>query len=110
MALQNPDTFQAIADTTRREMLMLLSRDKLSINALASNFDISRPAISKHVKVLYEVGLISIADQGRERYCELNPQGFNELRDWLTYYDQFWKQKLQKFETLLNNKAKNKSL
>lgn len=106
MALQHPDTFQAIADSTRREMLLLLSKDKLSINSLAGNFDISRPAVSKHVKVLCEAGLIIITDQGRERYCELNQQGFDELREWLSYYDRFWKEKLQNLETLLNKKAK----
>jgi len=108
MALQNPDIFQAIADGTRRDMLMLLSKEKHSINSLAGNFDISRPAISKHVKVLAEVGLIVITDQGRERYCELNQQGFDEFREWLAYYDQFWKSKLQKLEKLLNKKAKHK--
>ena len=89
---------------------MLLSKDKLSINSLAANFDISRPAVSKHVKVLSEAGLIMITDQGRERYCELNPRGFEELREWLDYYDRFWREKLRKLEILLHKKAKNKSL
>lgn len=109
MALHPPDTFQAIADRTRRDMLLLLSKDKLSINSLAANFDISRPAVSKHVKVLSEAGLITITDHGRERYCELNHRGFHELREWLDYYDRFWKGKLKKLETLLNNKAKRSS-
>jgi DNA-binding transcriptional ArsR family regulator len=108
MALQHPDTFQAIADRTRRDMLLLLSKDKLSINSLAANFDISRPAVSKHVKVLSEAGLIMITDQGRERYCELNPRGFEELREWLDYYDRFWKEKLSNLEILLHKKSKHK--
>lgn len=102
------DPFQAIADPSRRQILLLLSREKRSINALAENFEISRPAVSKHVKVLYEAGLVSIYDQGRERYCELNQEGFAEIRAWLNYYDQFWKEKLQSLHTLLDKKHNKK--
>lgn len=105
MALQRPDPFQAIADVSRRKMLLLLSKEKLSINEMAENFEISRPAVSKHIKVLYEAGLITISDQGRERYCELNQEGFAEIRDWLNYYDQFWKDKLQNLQALLEKKS-----
>lgn len=95
------DAFQAIADPSRREILLLLTKDKLSINALASNFEMSRPAVSKHIKVLYEAGLILINDQGRERYCELKPEGFDEIKSWLIFFDNFWKDKLQNLENLL---------
>jgi DNA-binding transcriptional ArsR family regulator len=84
---------------------MLLTKEKLSINALAGNFDISRPAVSKHVKVLYEAGLIVINDQGRERYCELKPDGFDDIKNWLIFFDQFWKEKLRNLENLLNQKS-----
>lgn len=97
-----PDIFQAISDPSRREILMLLTKDKHTINALAGNFDMSRPAVSKHVKVLYDAGLISITDQGRERYCELKPDGFDDIKKWLNYFDKFWHQKLQNLENLLN--------
>ncbi|MDO3641667.1 helix-turn-helix transcriptional regulator [Mucilaginibacter sp. L3T2-6] len=97
-----PDIFQAIADPSRREILMLLTRDKHTINALAGNFDMSRPAVSKHVKVLHDAGLISITDQGRERYCELKADGFDDIKEWLNYFDKFWHQKLQNLENLLN--------
>lgn len=96
------DPFQAIADPSRRGILMLLTKDKLSINALAGNFDMSRPAVSKHVKVLCEAGLILINDQGRERFCELKPEGFDEIKNWLIFFDDFWKGKLQNLENLLN--------
>jgi DNA-binding transcriptional ArsR family regulator len=96
------DPFQAIADPSRREILMLLTKDRSSINALAGNFNMSRPAVSKHVKVLYEAGLILVKDQGRERYCELKPEGFDEIKNWLIFFDQFWKEKLQNLENLLN--------
>lgn len=100
------DPFQAIADPGRREILFLLSREKLSMNALAENFDISRPAVSKHVKILHEAGLITITEQGRERYCELHQEGFQELKEWLDYYDQFWHKKLQNLTNVLNKRAK----
>ena len=100
------DPFQAIADPSRREILMLLTKDKLSINSLAGNFDMSRPAVSKHVKVLYDAGLILIKDQGRERYCELKPDGFDEVKEWLNFFDKFWKNKLQNLENLLNERSK----
>lgn len=98
------DPFQALADPGRRAILMLLSQDKQSINTIAGNFEISRPAVSKHVKVLYEAGLILIKDSGRERYCELNAAGFDEVKQWLGYFDQFWNNKLQNLENLLNQK------
>ena len=100
------DVFQVIADPSRREMLELLTKDKLTINSLASNFNMSRPAVSKHVKILYTAGFISIEDIGRERYCALKKDGFKELRDWLTYFDKFWLTKLKKLETALNKKIK----
>jgi DNA-binding transcriptional ArsR family regulator len=101
------DPFQAIADPSRREILMMLTKDKMSINSLAGNFDISRPAVSKHVKVLYQAGLILIKDEGRERYCELKPDGFDGIKNWLTFFDQFWHEKLQNLENLLNKQQNN---
>ena len=101
------DAFQVIGDPSRRKMLMLLSEDSLTINSLAENFDMSRPAVSKHVKILYNAGFISIKDIGRERYCTLKQDGFNELRNWISYFDQFWTSKLKKLEALLNNKSPN---
>lgn len=71
------DAFQVIADPSRRQMLMLLSKESLTINSLAENFDISRPAVSKHIKILYGAGFISIQNVGRERHCTLKQDGFN---------------------------------
>jgi DNA-binding transcriptional ArsR family regulator len=107
MAIPTLDTFQVIGDPSRRKMLMLLSVDTLTINSLAENFDMSRPAVSKHIKILQTAGFISIQDMGRERYCTLKPDGFNELKEWLNYFDEFWASKLKKLENLLNNKLAN---
>lgn len=109
MATPNLDAFQAIGDPNRRKMLMLLSRNSLTINSLADNFDMSRPAVSKHIKILYHAGFISIQDIGRERYCILKKDGFDELQEWITYFDKFWVSKLKKLETLLNNKLSDKT-
>ena len=106
MAQPTLDAFQVIADPSRRHILKLLSKDSLTINSLAENFDMSRPAVSKHIKLLYNAGFISIQDIGRERYCMLKPDGFNELQKWIDYFDKFWVSKLKKLETMLNNKSK----
>jgi DNA-binding transcriptional ArsR family regulator len=104
MATPTLDAFQVIADPSRRQMLRLLSKDSLTINSLAENFDMSRPAVSKHIKILYTAGFISIQDIGRERYCMLKQDGFKELQEWIDYFDKFWLSKLKKLEILLNNK------
>jgi len=100
------DAFQVIADPSRRQILNLLTKNSLSINHLAENFDMSRPAVSKHIKILYGAGFITIEDIGRERYCALKQDGFKELQKWIDYYNDFWKSKLQKLESLLDEKAK----
>jgi DNA-binding transcriptional ArsR family regulator len=107
MAIPTLDAFQVIGDPSRRKMLMLLSADSMTINSLADNFDMSRPAVSKHVKILYTAGFISIQDIGRERYCTLKKDGFEELQSWISYFDDFWALKLKKLEALLNNKLPN---
>jgi len=108
MAKQTFDAFQVIADPSRRQILQLLSRDSLTINSLAENFEMSRPAVSKHIKILNHAGFISIQNIGRERYCILKQDGFNELQEWIDYFDSFWLSKLKKLETLLNKEADNK--
>ncbi|SRR6266498_4239887 len=106
MSVQTLDAFQVIADPSRRQMLKMLSKESMTINALAENFDMSRPAVSKHVKIMYNAGFISITDIGRERYCTLKRDGFNELQEFINYFDKFWTTKLKKLKTILNNKSK----
>ena len=109
MPQQTLDTFQVIADPSRRQILKLLSKNSLTINSLADNFEMSRPAVSKHIKLLYNAGFISIQDIGRERHCILRQDGFNDLQNWINFFDKFWESKLQKLEILLNNKSNNKN-
>ncbi len=106
MQSQTLDAFQVLADASRRQMLVMLSKDSMTINALAENFDMSRPAVSKHVKILYNAGFVSIKDIGRERYCVLKQDGFNELQDFIDYFDNFWTTRLKKLESILNKKSK----
>jgi DNA-binding transcriptional ArsR family regulator len=106
MRAQTLDAFQVIADPSRRQMLRMLSKDSMTINAMAENFDMSRPAVSKHIKILYNAGFISITGIGRERHCVLKQDGFNEVQDFINYFDKFWDGKLKKLQMILNNKTK----
>jgi DNA-binding transcriptional ArsR family regulator len=101
------DAFQVIADPSRRQMLMMLSKNSMTINAIAENFDMSRPAVSKHIKVMYHAGFITITGIGRERHCILKQDGFNELQEFINYFDKFWTNRLSKLQLILNTKAKN---
>ena len=97
------DVFQAIADPTRREIINLLAKQQLNLNAVAENFNTSRPAISKHIKILTECGLVTINQQGRERYCEVKLQKLNEVSNFIEQYKAFWTGKLDALEIHLNN-------
>ncbi|HLY70483.1 MAG TPA: metalloregulator ArsR/SmtB family transcription factor [Puia sp.] len=77
------DVFQAIADPTRRQIINIISKQSLSLNAVADKFEISRPAISKHIKILTECGIVVIRQQGRERYCEANLKSFDQVSQWV---------------------------
>lgn len=106
MSVQTLDVFQVIADPSRRQMMKLLSKESMTINELAENFDMSRPAVSKHIKMMYNAGFISITEIGRERHCTLKQDGFNELQGFIDFFDRFWTGKLKKLESLLQEKAK----
>jgi DNA-binding transcriptional ArsR family regulator len=96
------DVFQAIADPNRRAILGLLAQQKLTLNEVAGNFDVSRPAISKHIKILTECGLVTIEQHGRERYCEARLERLNEVSDWVEQYRKFWTEKLDALEIYLD--------
>jgi DNA-binding transcriptional ArsR family regulator len=99
------DVFQAIADPNRRAIINLLSKKQLTLNGVADNFDISRPAISKHIKILTECGLIAITQQGRERYCEARLQKLSEVSQWLEQYRVFWNSKLDALGKFLEKES-----
>ncbi|WP_207512272.1 ArsR/SmtB family transcription factor [Longitalea luteola] len=98
------DVFQAIADPTRREIIGLLAKKSLTLNGVAENFAVSRPAISKHIKILTQCGLVVIKQQGRERYCNVDFNKLKEVSDWITQYDGFWNRKLDALGNFLESK------
>ena len=103
------DVFQAIADPVRRDIIELLAEETLSINAVAEKFDVSRPAISKHLKILKECDIITIEKQGRERFCTIQPKKLIPAFLWIDQYKQLWEDKLDNFENYLHQlKSKNK--
>jgi len=95
------DVFQAIADPTRRQIINMIAHKQLNIDAVAENFDVSRPAISKHIKILTECGLVVIRQQGRERFCEARLEKLNEVSDWVEQYRKFWNTRLDALESYL---------
>ena len=102
------DVFQAIADPVRRDIVALLAQKPLTMNSVASRFEISRPAISKHIKILNECGLVEIQKQGRERYCKIQPANLNVVSDWLEQFRELWEAKLDSFESYLETLQQNK--
>lgn len=95
------DVFQAISDPVRRDIIDLLSRNSLPVNAVAENFKISRPAVSKHLKILKECGIIEINKKGREQYCSVQPQSLVPAFLWMEHYKRQWGDKLDSFEQYL---------
>jgi len=100
------DVFQAIADPTRREIISLISKQSLNLNAIADNFDVSRPAISQHIKVLTECGVIIIKQTGRERYCETNFKELAEVADWIAPFQKMWEERYERLDSILDNMQK----
>ena len=95
------DVFQAIADPTRREIINLVANHSLNLNSIAQNFDMTRPAISQHIKILTECGLILVKKQGRERYCEARLQPLSEVSDWVEQYRKRWTEKFDALDDVL---------
>ena len=103
------DVFQAIADPTRREIINLIAQQSLNLNAIADNFDVSRPAISQHIKILTECGLIVVKKQGRERFCEAKLQQLNQVADWIEPFRKQWDYQFDKLDNVLDEmKSKTK--
>lgn len=95
------DVFQAIADPTRRAIIALLATQSLNLNAVAANFEMSRPAISQHIKILKECGLITVRQEGRERYCEAKLSQLDEVSDWAAATRHLWMQRLSSLDAYL---------
>ncbi|MEO9804009.1 MAG: metalloregulator ArsR/SmtB family transcription factor [Reichenbachiella sp.] len=95
------DVFQAIADPVRRDIIEMLAEEALTVNTVAEKFDVSRPAISKHLKILKECGIITIDKQGRERLCQIKPANLIPAFMWIEQYRKLWEDRLDSFEDYL---------
>ena len=96
------DVFAALASPVRREILNLLLIGPQPVNDIASRFDMRRPSVSEHLRVLRDAGLVSEQREGRQRYYQLEPNPLTHVRDWLTPYERFWRTKLRALHDLLD--------
>ncbi|GAB2961630.1 ArsR/SmtB family transcription factor [Nonomuraea fastidiosa] len=96
--------FSALASPVRRELLrLLLDEGAQPAGRLAEHFDMSRPSVSEHLKVLKDAGLVSESRRGRERHYRLEAGPLMEIRDWLSPYERFWRERLAALSTLLDD-------
>lgn len=102
------DVYQAIADPTRRAIIDLIANRPTNVNTIAEEFDVSRQAISLHIKILVECGLLSVKKQGRERICEGRLEKLNEVNEWIVQYRRFWETKLDALGKFLDNSKNSK--
>src|SRR6266853_349375 len=93
---QSPDVFSAIADPTRRRLLDLVAQEDRPVRTLAASFAMSRPAVSKHLRILKAAGLVSEQKIGRERYYRLQPEPLRTVSSWVGRYEQFWRVRLDR--------------
>lgn len=101
------DVFQAIADPTRRQIIDLLSENESNLNDLISHFDMSRPAVAKHVHILEQCGLVKMEKKGREQYCSARLESLGEIAIWAHQYRRFWNTRLDRLEEILRNEDKS---
>ena len=103
---REPDVFGAISHPARRTMLDLLAEADRSVNAIAGHFKMSRPAVSQHLRVLLDSGLVTEERHGRERRYHFVPERLAPVRDWIAQYEQFWDDHLQRLQKLLAKRSK----
>jgi DNA-binding transcriptional ArsR family regulator len=100
-----PDVFVAISHRGRRQMLDLLTESERSVGDIATHFDMSRPAVSQHLRVLLEAGLVSEQRHGRERRYRLVPERLAPVRDWVAHYERFWDNHLGRLQEQLSKRS-----
>ena len=103
------DIFQAIADPTRRAIIALIATQAMTPSAMAEHFDMSRQAVSKHIKVLTECKLIKQEQNGREIYYQLHLKKMKEVEDWLLPFRKLWEDRFNQLDHLLTNSKNKKS-
>jgi len=111
MNVELQPAFRALNDPTRRAILLQLRKEDLTISEVVDQFDLTRTAVRKHITILEEGNLITVAPRGRERVTKLNPQGMKPVADWFDYFDQFWESKLDALREVIeieNHKTTSK--
>ena len=103
---RKPDVFGAISHPARRRMLDLLAHGDRSVHGMAGHFAMSRPAVSQHLRVLLDAGLVTEQRHGRERRYHFVPERLGPVRDWIAQYERFWDDHLQRLQKLLSKKNK----
>lgn len=99
-----PDVFAAISHRARREILGLLTDSRRSVNDIAAHFEMSRPAVSQHLRVLLDAGLLTEQRHGRERHYHFDPARLAPVRDWIAQYERFWDDHLMRLQKHLTKK------
>jgi DNA-binding transcriptional ArsR family regulator len=105
---QLDQTFNALADPTRRAILMRLARGDATVGELARPFEISLPAISRHLKVLEEASLISNEREGKHRRCRLKPAALTSAQEWLEFHRRFWSGSFERLASHLKTSTRSK--
>src|SRR3954451_2487610 len=98
--------FGAISHPARRRMLDLLTEADRSVSAIAGHFEMTRPAVSQHLRVLLDAGLVTEQRQGRERLYHFVPERLAPVRDWIGLYERFWDDRLQRLKKVLSSKSR----
>jgi DNA-binding transcriptional ArsR family regulator len=101
-----PEVFSAISHPARRRMLDLLAEADRPVNAIAGHFRMSRPAVSQHLRVLLNAGLVTEQRHGRERRYRFVPERLGPVRDWIDHYERFWDDRLQRLQKTLSKQNK----
>lgn len=101
---QIQNAFRALADPTRRDIVQMLASQDMTIAQLTDCFDMTRAAVKKHLTVLSDGGLIQVEARGRERINRLEPQGMAPVLDWLSFFDQFWDERLRNLKEAIERK------
>jgi len=104
---RKPDVFGAISHPARRRMLDLLLDTDSSVSSITGHFRMSRPAVSQHLRVLLDAGLVTEQRHGRERRYHLIPERLSPVRDWITHYERFWDDRLQRLQIFMAKGGRN---
>lgn len=97
------DVFNAIAEPQRRAILELLAEGELSVNEIASSLDLNQPQASKHLRVLHEVELVNVRQEGRQRIYQLQSESLRPIHDWVRQFEQFWSKRLDRLDNYLQS-------